>query len=334
MLQTLDTIISVLFVFLMFSLVVSAAREVVAAWLRLRGKTLEAGLNTLLGKIGQTKLGAEFWAHPFIKTLKPSNQAPSYIPSANIAAALLHIAAGNKPGEAVDVAKLKGSLATLEHKDLSTIIATAIEQSGAGATLAQVQANFEKWVDGAMERVSSLYQRKTRIWLFLISLGIAAAMNVDAVTIWQRIQSDKTLRDSLVAQAAKAQLPERVEAELKKVDKPAGKADAAKIGSVGTPLPSASQTNSVTLVVPDVATATKQYRANLSAFTNLELPLGWTNEALALYSSFFSALLHVLGILATAFAASLGAPFWFDLLQRFMNVRSAIKPSEKSADSK
>src|SRR4051812_29363075 len=110
MLQTLDTIISVLFVFLMFSLVVSAAREVVAAWLRLRGKVLEAGLNTLLGKIGEKKLGEEFWAHPFIETLKPSDQAPSYIPSANIATALLHIAAGNKSGEAVDVVKLKSSL--------------------------------------------------------------------------------------------------------------------------------------------------------------------------------------------------------------------------------
>jgi hypothetical protein len=32
----------------------------------------------------------------------------------------------------------------------------------------------------------------------------------------------------------------------------------------------------------------------------------------------------------TAFAVSLGAPFWFDLLNRFMNIRSAGKsPDEK-----
>lgn len=329
MFQTLDTIISILFVFLMFSLVVSAAREVVAAWLRLRGKALEAGLNTLLGKLGETKLAGEFWAHPFIRTLKPTNNPPSYIPSANIAAALLHIAAGNKPGEAVDLTKLKTGLPTLAHKNLSTILATAIEQTGAGATLAQVQANLEKWVDGTMERVSSLYQRKTRIWLFLISLGIAAAMNVDAVTIWQRIQSDKTLRDSLVAQAAQIKLPDSIQTELKKVDQPAGKGDAAKKAAEAAPLPPAGQTNSVTLVGPDVATATKQYRANLSAFTDLGLPLGWTDEAIALYSDFGASVLHVLGILASAFAASLGAPFWFDLLQRFMNIRSAIKPAVK-----
>jgi len=37
------------------------------------------------------------------------------------------------------------------------------------------------------------------------------------------------------------------------------------------------------------------------------------------------------GILISAFAASLGAPFWFDLLQRFMNVRRVVKPPEPSA---
>jgi hypothetical protein len=36
------------------------------------------------------------------------------------------------------------------------------------------------------------------------------------------------------------------------------------------------------------------------------------------------------GILFTAFALTLGAPFWFDLLNRFMVVRSTVKPEEKS----
>jgi hypothetical protein len=36
------------------------------------------------------------------------------------------------------------------------------------------------------------------------------------------------------------------------------------------------------------------------------------------------------GWLITALAISLGAPFWFDLLNKFMVVRSTVKPSEKS----
>jgi hypothetical protein len=37
------------------------------------------------------------------------------------------------------------------------------------------------------------------------------------------------------------------------------------------------------------------------------------------------------GYLATALAAMLGAPFWFDILNRLVNVRSAIKPPAKAA---
>jgi hypothetical protein len=41
------------------------------------------------------------------------------------------------------------------------------------------------------------------------------------------------------------------------------------------------------------------------------------------------------GLALTAFAVSLGAPFWFDLLNRFMNIRSAGKsPGEKEKGPK
>jgi len=40
----------------------------------------------------------------------------------------------------------------------------------------------------------------------------------------------------------------------------------------------------------------------------------------------------VAGYLAVAFASTMGAPFWFDLLGKFMVVRSTVKPKEKSPD--
>jgi hypothetical protein len=41
---------------------------------------------------------------------------------------------------------------------------------------------------------------------------------------------------------------------------------------------------------------------------------------------------HILGWLITALAVSLGAPFWFDLLNKFIVVRSTVKPHEKSPE--
>ncbi|HXQ72885.1 MAG TPA: hypothetical protein VN844_20475 [Pyrinomonadaceae bacterium] len=41
---------------------------------------------------------------------------------------------------------------------------------------------------------------------------------------------------------------------------------------------------------------------------------------------------HLVGWLLTALAISLGAPFWFDLLNKFIVIRSAVKPHEKSPE--
>ncbi len=41
---------------------------------------------------------------------------------------------------------------------------------------------------------------------------------------------------------------------------------------------------------------------------------------------------HLPGWLITALAISLGAPFWFDLLNKIMVVRSTVKPQEKSPE--
>jgi hypothetical protein len=40
--------------------------------------------------------------------------------------------------------------------------------------------------------------------------------------------------------------------------------------------------------------------------------------------------LTIFGWLLTAFAVCLGAPFWFDVLNKFIVVRSTVKPREKS----
>jgi hypothetical protein len=317
MFQTLDTVVGVIFIFLLFSLVVSAAQEVVAAWLRLRGRALETGLNAMLENLGGPKLVSDFWAHGFIATLQPSGKTPSYLPPANIAAALVHIADGNHPGQAVEMTTLKSVLASLGadtargQANLATVLATLLEQTGTGATLATYQSSVENWVNASMERVSSMYQRRTRMVLFLIALIFAGMMNIDAVTIWQQVRKDKALRDGLLAQAQSFKLPAGQVAADPKMP-------AVQMNASGK----------------ELAAAMTNYQGRLDQFVSVGLPIGWTAEAAKGYADFWSGNLHVFGILLSAFAASLGAPFWFDLLQRFMNVRSVVKPAEPSAKPK
>jgi len=75
----------------------------------------------------------------------------------------------------------------------------------------------------------------------------------------------------------------------------------------------------------------------------LGLPIGWTPPedkwpGLHFWTSEFwtnwaiQFRLHGFGWLLTAFAVSLGAPFWFDMLNKIIVVRSTVKPKEKSPD--
>ena len=61
-------------------------------------------------------------------------------------------------------------------------------------------------------------------------------------------------------------------------------------------------------------------RRNLDALQTL--PIGGSRNI-----TFYA----IAGWLITGFAVSLGAPFWFDLLSKFMNVRSSFKAQEQSA---
>ena len=68
-----------------------------------------------------------------------------------------------------------------------------------------------------------------------------------------------------------------------------------------------------------------------------KLPVGWQGVTFykpnELEGHYWDRLfLHLVGWLITAIAVSLGAPFWFDILNRIMVIRSTVKPNEKSPD--
>ncbi|MDQ5845569.1 MAG: hypothetical protein M3539_09790 [Acidobacteriota bacterium] len=86
-----------------------------------------------------------------------------------------------------------------------------------------------------------------------------------------------------------------------------------------------------------------KYLANLAQIQALGLPIGWETPGDPKRTwpglNFVQAggwldqiYWHALGWILTALALSLGAPFWFDLLNKFIVIRSAVKPHEKSPE--
>jgi hypothetical protein len=92
------------------------------------------------------------------------------------------------------------------------------------------------------------------------------------------------------------------------------------------------------------ATQLAKYAAQFQA---LGLPIGWNSQddlhrppwvyhtwSERVVWTWRLLLAHGLGWLLTGFAISLGAPFWFDLLNKVIAVRSAVKPREVEAAPK
>ncbi|HYW10993.1 MAG TPA: hypothetical protein VE871_03525, partial [Longimicrobium sp.] len=164
------------------------------------------------------------------------------------------------------------------------------------------------WFDSSMDRVSGWYKRRTQRVLFLIGLVVAVLLNIDSFGIAQFLYRDKPTRDALVAQAAAV----------------------------------SQQTDFVTQ-----PRSVEQIRASIDS---LRLPIGWARDSTGepyrvspigrhdvrrneTWGKWFADLLGASGgWLATAFAVSFGAPFWFDLLNKVMVVRSTVKPHEKSPE--
>jgi len=70
-------------------------------------------------------------------------------------------------------------------------------------------------------------------------------------------------------------------------------------------------------------------------FLDVGLPIGWGKNpgtTLTKNAGVLDWLLWISGFFITAFATTLGAPFWFDVLNKFVVIRSTVKPKEKSGD--
>lgn len=322
--DVLDVGIGMSLLFLMMSLIATAVREAIEGIMKSRSKDLERGLREMLNDTNEENfkgLVGQIYQHPLINSLyrgtldKAKNDLPSYIPSKTFVAALLDIilksgpAAGGaaEAGVALKEKDVRTSLTIDGLKSCAANLPPQIKRIVLGAIddaqddINAVRKNLEGWFDATMDRVSGWYRRRTQLILFLIGIAAAVFLNVDSITIAQRLTNDKTLREGIVATAQRQ----------------------------GT--------------VP-AADTTKSYDELSTELGKIGFPIGWTTDKVdgRIYPeaqmchggkcdfAFGTLLKVIIGWFVTAFAIMLGAPFWFDVLNRFMVVRSTVKPSEKS----
>jgi hypothetical protein len=236
---------------------------------------------------------------------------PSYIPSRNFAVALMDIAARGPVTSAVtadggapvvSLENIRANIRNIDNPAVQRVLLSAVDS--AQGDLNRAQLNIEAWFNSSMDRVSGWYKRTTQWWLFAIGLVIAIGMNIDTVTIADYLYRMPKVREAVVMKA---------DAYLKA---------ASTATSAGT-----------------TKTSEEHYDAAKTELQSLSLPIGWGPERERRGPGgrknddlWNGSVLPVLGWLITALAATMGAPFWFDLLNKVMVIRSTVKPHEKSQE--
>lgn len=314
--ETLEVAIGIIFVFVLVSIICSAVREGIEAWLKTRAAYLEHGIRELLHDKSGAGLAKSFYEHPLIFGLfsggykksdskeRPGMFAkggdlPSYIPSKNFATVLMDIAArgpatdevSSDPGSPIlSLASIRTNVLNIENMPVQRVLLTAIDS--AQGDLNKVQATLEAWYNSAMDRVSGRYKRSTNWIILWIGLFVAVGLNINTIEIADYLYSNDAARTALVERA---------------------KAAAA-----------------------DSAFPEKGYQEIRTELDTLSLPIGWTEKAKAPWlwtgDLWKDGMSPLLGWLLTALAATLGAPFWFDVLNKVMVIRSTVKPHEKSLE--
>jgi len=327
--EILEVGIGIVLVFLIVSVICAAIREGLELWLKTRSSYLEHGIRELLHDPRGVGLARQLYEHPLIYSLysdgyepgdtrtRPKLRAhmrtlPSYIPARSFALALMDIAArGPDPavgstGEApmLDLASVRANVALIRNERVQRVLLTAIDT--AQNDFDRAQKNVEEWYDASMDRVSGWYKRSTHLMLFLIGVVVAVALNINTIAIAEYLYIDDTARAAVVARAEAVTqdsgFVENFDAAMAQLD---------------------TLAHSVKLPIGWGHARSPAVRADTTGgmFSRAGVARGWEGAG----KSFF-------GWLLTALAATMGAPFWFDLLNKMMVIRSTVKPKEKSPD--
>lgn len=299
----LDVAVGLVFIYTLLSLVCSSLKEGVSRLRGMRAQCLAAGIRRLLANDGSSEIAERFWRHPLIQAMGDGRNAAgvrrfSYLPARTFALTVLDLVAPVADANPRTVAALDASLRQLPEGELRSCLLTLLQ--AADGDIERFRQHLEQWFDDAMDRVTGWYRRWTNAIVLAFGLSIVVLGNIDTFAIAANLWQSPSTRATLSAATTQFLAQE---------------ASAAAANST-VPLPPAVAVSDLQRTLTEVAAA--------------GFPLGWQHEQLATMNA-QDWLLKALGLLLTVAAVSLGAPFWFDVLNRVANLRSVGNKPKSNA---
>lgn len=329
----LEVVIGIIFIYLLLSILCTSANECVAALTRRRGEMLRKGIHQLLEGQPLKKGGASdeflnaFYKHPLIISMmqgEPSKakdsdkrdaapseakdgigrRHPAYLAPRTFVAVVTDILTEFKPGS-VHFQDFENGGAALPEGSVRTSVLALVQRSN--QNLEKAQLATEAWFKDAMDRVNGWYKRRTQLWTIIIAFFLTLVANANTINIVKKLGNDPVLRAAIVEEAkVRAQKPRpTISVEYADQDDPTN------------PTITHNEGNELSQNEMDLLGQTLGWHDNVFYDKN---GYSWTKQIW---------LERVIGWLLTILAISLGAPFWFDLLNKIVNIRFAGKSPEE-----
>jgi cell fate (sporulation/competence/biofilm development) regulator YlbF (YheA/YmcA/DUF963 family) len=169
----------------------------------------------------------------------------------------------------------------------------------------QFKKEVETWFDRSMDRASGVYKRNAKGVAILIGISIAILTNTDTFHLLKRLSQDSAIR-SAITQSASSQ-------QINYINDPNARMQIQKLlGDASVPIG----------------------WQNISQQLDLEpLRTSQGNTANAVLRKIWKVIAMLCGWLLSGLAIAMGAPFWFDVLNKVINVRNAgPKPESYTKD--
>ncbi len=335
----LESVISLAFIYLLLSLLVTFIVETILTLIKKREHILKNSIDKLLADKMNKNYSELFYEHPLIWSLRKSEKdLPAYISPATFSLALIEVIKNDalmprvrrttdgkykveEPVYANQAEAFKKALSELKKSDLKTQLQAFVRDNN---NIEEIRKNIETWFQEYQSTVTNWFKKDARRITLIISFLVTIFLNMDSIFLFKSFQADDIMRQAWVAQAERY-----LESNQYSLD---------------TALTDSLRANPQ-LNTKEALQEIQQRTDSLKTyFLSQNLPIGWacsSPETLKTQGtaqsgkselwncirdkwnnvSFLDKLVSILGWFITALALSFGAPLWFDVLSKVVSIR-------------
>ena len=302
MLDILDALLATAAVILGLSLIVQAIQQIIKQWLDLKSNYMRVQLLAMFDSPAVDKM---FRFNGLWNVRALAQRASTTAQTV--------------------VTQLENIMRTFGYRNLDVLetmntdklkeIVRSIQWPDTSINVDEIQRDISIWFEIAKRGFQDLYERRMKLWAFLISAVVVIVMNANLFDVYKEFTTNKPLRDAAIAWMDKTVSQPRDSVIV--IVKP-GKVDSVNVIKKSDEQIAKEIKENFAYVQSSVREQgfqlfrwTKPYREILF---HAEYPVWIKNWIKTL-----------LGWLAMTLLVSLGAPFWYDTLKAVMGIKDALK---------